>query len=208
MLQGERFFVAYAIAQTCPHVTQNKGYVHTKNETRDLSPVSKKGGKSMKHILSVLVNNHAGVLSRVSGLFSRRGFNIDSLAVGVTEKPGISRMTIVVEGDENTVDQVQNQLAKLIDVIRVERLDAENSVHRELALIKVNAACDVRSEIMQIAEVFRANIIDISKNTLTIEVSGSVKKVAAMQEMLRPFGILEDVRTGLISLERGEKTII
>lgn len=162
----------------------------------------------MKHILSVLVNNHAGVLSRVSGLFSRRGFNIDSLAVGITEKEGVSRMTIVVEGDENTVDQVQKQLAKLIDVIRVERLDAENSVHRELALIKVNAACDVRSEIMQIAEVFRANIIDISKNTLTIEVSGSVKRVSAMQEMLRPFGILEDVRTGLISLERGEKTII
>jgi acetolactate synthase-1/3 small subunit len=162
----------------------------------------------MKHILSVLVNNHAGVLSRVSGLFSRRGFNIDSLAVGITNNPEISRMTIVVEGDENTVDQVEKQLAKLIDIIRVERLDIENSVHRELALIKVNGDTSVRSEIMQIAEVFRANIIDISKKTLTIEISGSAKKVAAIQDMLRPFGILEDVRTGLISLERGEKTIV
>lgn len=162
----------------------------------------------MKHILSVLVNNHAGVLSRVSGLFSRRGFNIESLAVGITDDPKISRMTIVVEGDENTVDQVEKQLSKLIDIIRVVRLDSENSVHRELAMIKVNADTTVRSEIMQIAEVFRANIVDISKNTLTIEVSGSAKKVAAMQDMLRPFGILEDVRTGLISLERGEKTIV
>jgi acetolactate synthase-1/3 small subunit len=162
----------------------------------------------MKHILSVLVNNHAGVLSRVSGLFSRRGFNIDSLAVGITNDPNISRMTIVVDGDENTVDQVEKQLSKLIDIIRVKRLDIENSVHRELALIKVNADTSVRSEIMQIAEVFRANIIDISKTTLTIEISGSAKKVAAIQDMLRPFGILEDVRTGLISLERGEKTIV
>lgn len=167
-----------------------------------------KGGTKMKHIISVLVNNHAGVLSRVSGLFSRRGFNIDSLAVGVTNTPGISRMTIVVDGDENTVDQVEKQLAKLIDVIRVVCLDVENSVHRELALIKVSADTTVRSEIMQIAEVFRANIIDISNNTLTIEISGSAKKVGAMQEMLRPFGILEDVRTGIISLERGSKTIV
>ncbi|NLO40439.1 MAG: acetolactate synthase small subunit [Ruminiclostridium sp.] len=161
----------------------------------------------MKHVLSVLVNNHAGVLSRVSGLFSRRGFNIESLAVGITNNPGISRMTIVVEGDESTVDQVEKQLSKLIDILCVQRLDIENSVHRELALIKVNGDTSVRSEIMQIAEVFRANIIDISKKTLTIEISGSASKVAAMQEMLKPFGILEDVRTGLISLERGEKTI-
>ena len=162
----------------------------------------------MKHILSVLVNNHAGVLSRVSGLFSRRGFNIDSLAVGVTNEADISRMTIVVEGDENTVDQVQKQLAKLIDVIKIVKLDVDNSVHRELALIKVHADTAVRSEIMQIAEVFRANIIDISKTTITIEISGSGKKVEAIQTMLQPFGIMEDVRTGLISLERGEKTIV
>ena len=117
-------------------------------------------------------------------------------------------MTIVVEGDENTVEQVEKQLGKLIDVIKVKRLDFEDSVHRELALFKVNADTSVRSEIMQIAEVFRANIVDISEKTLTIETSGSAKKVAAMQQMLKPFGILEDVRTGLISLERGEKTII
>jgi len=162
----------------------------------------------LKHIISVLVNNQAGVLSRVSGLFSRRGFNIDSLAVGTTNIPEISRMTIVVNGDDNIIDQVQKQLAKLVDVIKVVRLDAENSVSRELALIKVRADTSVRSEIMQIAEVFRANIIDISKDTLTIEVSGSSKKAEAMYEMLRPFGILEDARTGLLSLERGAKTIL
>ncbi|HZK26357.1 MAG TPA: acetolactate synthase small subunit [Thermoclostridium sp.] len=162
----------------------------------------------MKNILSVLVNNHAGVLSRVSGLFSRRGFNIDSLAVGVTDDPTISRMTIVVEGDENTVEQVQKQLSKLIDVLKIKRLNVDDSVHRELALFKVNADTSVRSEIMQIAEVFRANIIDISETTLTIETSGSIKKVAAIQQMLRPFGIIEDVRTGLISLERGKDCII
>ena len=162
----------------------------------------------MKHVLSVLVNNHAGVLSRVSGLFSRRGFNIESLAVGVTTNPAISRMTIVVDGDENTVEQVEKQLAKLIDVIKVKRLDMEESVHRELALFKVNADTSVCSEIMQISEVFLSNIVDFSEKTLTIETSGSSKKVAAMQQMLKPFGILEDVRTGLISLERGEKTIV
>ena len=161
----------------------------------------------MQKVFQLIVDNTSGVLSRISGLFSRRGYNIESLAVGITNNPGISRMTIVVEGDESTVDQVEKQLSKLIDILCVQRLDIENSVHRELALIKVNGDTSVRSEIMQIAEVFRANIIDISKKTLTIEISGSASKVAAMQEMLKPFGILEDVRTGLISLERGEKTI-
>jgi len=160
-----------------------------------------------KHILSVLVENHAGVLSRVAGLFSRRGFNIDSLAVGITENPEISRMTIVVDGDEYTVEQVSKQLNKLVNVIRVKKLEAADSVKRELALIKVNAAAAARSEIIQIVEIFRAKIIDVSKNTLTIEVSGDEDKVGALENMIRQFGIKEIVRTGLIALERGNKHI-
>ncbi|NSW91130.1 MAG: acetolactate synthase small subunit [Firmicutes bacterium] len=160
-----------------------------------------------KHILSVLVENHAGVLSRVAGLFSRRGFNIDSLAVGITENPEVSRMTIVVDGDEYTVEQVSKQLNKLINVIRVKKLEAQDSVRRELALIKVNASASTRSEIIQIVEIFRAKIVDVSKNTLTIEVSGDEEKVGALEDMLKQFGIKEIVRTGLIALERGNRHI-
>jgi acetolactate synthase-1/3 small subunit len=160
-----------------------------------------------KHTLSVLVENHAGVLSRVAGLFSRRGFNIDSLAVGITEDPEVSRITIVVNGDDHTVEQVSKQLNKLIDVIKVKKLDWSESVSRELALIKVEATAATRSEIMQIVEVFRANIVDISKNTLTIEASGSLDKVTALEDMLRQFGIKEIVRTGTIAIERGNKHI-
>lgn len=163
--------------------------------------------KMAKHTLSVLVENHAGVLSRVAGLFSRRGFNIDSLAVGVTENPEISRMTIVVNGDDNTVEQVCKQLNKLIDVIKVRQLDSSDSVERELALIKVEANAATRSEIIQIVEVFRAKIVDISKNTLTIEASGGVEKVGALENMLRQFGIKEIVRTGTIAIQRGNKYI-
>lgn len=160
-----------------------------------------------KHTLSVLVENHAGVLSRVAGLFSRRGFNIDSLAVGITEDPEVSRITIVVDGDNHTVEQVSKQLNKLIDVIKVKKLDWSESVSRELALIKVEATASTRSEIIQIVEVFRAKIVDISKNTLTIEASGSLDKVAALEDMLRQFGIKEIVRTGTIAIERGNKYI-
>lgn len=160
-----------------------------------------------KHTLSVLVENHAGVLSRVAGLFSRRGFNIDSLAVGVTERPDISRMTIVVEGDEYIVEQVSKQLNKLVDVIKIKNLDDVESVSRELALIKVSATATTRSEIVQLVEIFRAKIIDVSKSTLTIEISGGTEKVAALEDMLRQFGIKEIVRTGTISIERGSKCI-
>ena len=160
-----------------------------------------------KHILSVLVENHAGVLSRVAGLFSRRGFNIDSLAVGITENPDISRMTIVVDGDDYTVEQVSKQLNKLIDVIKIKQLDKSDSVSRELALIKVHATASTRPEIIQIVEIFRAKIVDVSKNTLTIEASGSTEKVAALEDMLRQFSIKEIVRTGTIAIERGNKYI-
>ncbi|AEY68151.1 MULTISPECIES: acetolactate synthase small subunit [Eubacteriales] len=160
-----------------------------------------------KHTLSVLVENRSGVLSRVAGLFSRRGFNIDSLAVGVTENPEVSRMTIVVDGDEYTVEQVSKQLNKLIDIIKIRALENSESVSRELALIKVNATSSTRSEIVQIVEIFRAKIVDVSKNTLTVEISGSGDKVRALEDMLRQFGIKEIVRTGTIAIERGNKYI-
>lgn len=160
-----------------------------------------------KHTLSVLVENHAGVLSRVAGLFSRRGFNIDSLAVGVTENPKISRITIVVDGDDYTVEQVSKQLNKLIDVIRICQLEKTDSVSRELALIKVAANATTRAEIIQIVEIFRAKIVDISKSTLTIEISGGVDKVDALENMVKPFGIKEIVRTGTIAIQRGNKSI-
>ncbi len=160
-----------------------------------------------KHILSILVENQAGVLSRVAGLFSRRGFNIDSLAVGTTEDPGISRMTIVVNGDQYIVEQVCKQLNKLIDVIRVKQLDSEESLTRELVLVKVNAAPETRSEIIQIVDIFRGNIVDVSKNALTIEITGDADKINAFEEMVRIFGIKEMVRTGTIAIERGNRII-
>lgn len=161
----------------------------------------------MKTTLSVLVENHPGVLTRVSGLFSRRGFNIDSLAVGVTESPDISRMTIVVEGDEKVVEQVKKQLNKLVNVIKVSRMHPQESVERELILIKIDADLEKRTEIIQIAEIFRANIIDVSRKSMIIELTGDKEKVKAFEEVLRPFGIKELVRTGLIALNRGVKTI-
>ena len=163
------------------------------------------GGALMeqKHTLSVLVENHAGVLSRVVGLFSRRGFNIDSLAVGVTADPSISRITIVVKGDDYIVDQVSKQLNKLVDVIKIKVFKSGEYVGRELVLIKVSASADHRAEIMQLVNIFRANIIDVSTDTLTVEISADQEKITAMVSLLEQFGILEIVRTGLIAIERG-----
>ncbi len=159
----------------------------------------------VKHTLSVLVENNPGVLSRVAGLFSRRGFNIESLAVGTTERPDISRMTIVVDGDNYIVEQVSKQLNKLVDVIKVTDIIEEDSVSRELVLIKVDADPSVRTEIVQIVEIFRANIVDVGKKTMIIELTGDKGKVDAMEELLAPFGIKELVRTGIIALNRGSK---
>lgn len=160
-----------------------------------------------KHILSVLVENHPGVLSRVSGLFSRRGFNIDTLAVGITENPEVSRITIVVDGDDYTVEQVCKQLNKLIDVIKIKLLDKEMAISRELALIKVVATEKSRSEIIQIVEIFRAKIVDVARATLVIEISGASEKIEALIDLVRPFGLKEIVRTGTIAIERGSKYI-
>lgn len=159
----------------------------------------------MKHTISVIVENKPGVLHRVSGLFSRRGFNIESLAVGTTENPDISRMTIVVEGDEQTLEQITKQLYKQIDVLKVFDLPAEEAVERELALIKVHANEKTRTEITQIADVFKAKIVDVSEDSLIIEISSEKDKVENAQKLLEKFGIQELVRTGKIAIQRGGK---
>lgn len=159
----------------------------------------------MKHTLSVLVENKPGVLTRVAGLFARRGYNIDSLAVGMTEDPAISRMTIVVEGDEYVIQQVTKQLDKLIDVIEILDITSEEYVERELILIKVNAPPSVRGEIMQIVDIFRARIVDIGKDSLIIEATGDLGKINAIESSMKPFGIKEVVRTGKIAMVRGPK---
>lgn len=159
----------------------------------------------MRHTLSVLVSNHPGVLSRVSGLFARRGFNIESLSVNSTDDPDTSRMTIVVEGDESALEQIRKQIHKLIEIIKVYDYTGESVVERELALIKVNAEARVRSEIMQIIDIFRGKIVDVSDKTFVIEVTGSEGKIDAIEQLLRPFGIKELVRTGKIVLVRGPR---
>lgn len=159
----------------------------------------------MRHILAVLVENNSGVLTRVAGLFARRGYNIESLTVGPTENPEISRMTIVVEGDVEVIEQVTKQLNKLIDVIKISDVTEDPFVDRELVLIKVTAEPAARAEIMQIVDIFRARIVDIGRNTLIIEVTGDEGKVTALEQSLRPFGIKELVRTGKIAMLRGQK---
>ncbi|MCL6447646.1 MAG: acetolactate synthase small subunit [Armatimonadetes bacterium] len=159
----------------------------------------------MRRTLAVLVENNPGVLARVAGLFSRRGFNIDSLAVGRTDNPAVSRMTIVVEGDDRTLEQVTKQLHKLIDVIKITDVTAEEYVDRELVLIKVSAEPGQRSEIAQIAEIFRARIVDLGRRTLTLECTGNEGKIRAFEESLRPYGIKELVRTGKIAMLRGSR---
>ncbi|MDO8915836.1 MAG: acetolactate synthase small subunit [Coriobacteriia bacterium] len=156
----------------------------------------------MQHTLSVLVENKPGVLTRVASLFARRGFNIDSLAVGVTEDPSLSRITIVVGGDDVRLEQVAKQLHKLINVIKIQDLDPREMVDRELVLFKVNAPADRRHEIIEIANVFRAKIVDVGKNTVTIEATGAGDKLAAMEDLLRAYGIKELARTGKIALSR------
>ncbi len=157
----------------------------------------------MKHTLSVLVENQAGVLSRISGLFARRGFNIESLAVGVTEDKNISRMTIVVNGDDYIVEQVEKQLNKLIDVIRVRSLAPDEIITRELMLIKVGAAGATRSEIIDIVKIMDARIVDVSKSTLTIEISDTAERLELLEDLLKPYSIKEVMRTGTIALQKG-----
>ena len=160
-----------------------------------------------KHVLSALVKNSSGVLSRVSGLFSRRGYNIDSLTVGRTENPSISRMTITLMGDDNVLEQVKKQLNKLEDVVRVIDFKANESVYRELVLIKVKANAENRAAINETVKIFRSKIIDLSTDTLTIELTGDEEKISALINLMEEYGIEELVRTGVTALQRGEKTI-
>jgi len=159
----------------------------------------------MRHTISVLVENKFGVLARISTLFAARGFNIDSLSVGETENPDVSRMTIVVQGDDRILEQVEKQLNKLVDVIKVFDFLKTQHVERDLALIKVKADKHNRSEILQIVDIFRARIIDFSSETVVIEITGDEEKIDALMSMLKPFGIKEMCRTGIIAMARGSK---
>lgn len=160
----------------------------------------------MKHTLAVLVENHPGVLARVAGLFSRRGYNIESLTVGTTENPDLSRMTIVVDADDAVLEQITKQLNKLMDVLKVSDITADEKVDRDLALIKVAATPANRSEILQIVDIFRAKIVDVADKSVVIEITGDEGKLEALLQLLRPYGIKEMVRTGLVSMTRGEKS--
>lgn len=159
----------------------------------------------MRHVLSVLVENKSGVLSRVAGLISRRGFNIESLSVGPTEDPTMSRITIIMEADEIAYEQITKQLHKLISVHKITDLTQTAVLERELVLIKVHVTPDKRSEVIEIANIFRANIVDVGKTSLTIEITGSEDKLKGIEDLLRAYGIKEIIRTGLIAMSRGSK---
>jgi acetolactate synthase-1/3 small subunit len=156
-----------------------------------------------RYVISVLVENHSGVLSRVSGLFSRRGYNIDSLTVGVTDRPEFSRMTIVVRGDEYILEQIEKQLAKLVEVVSIKHCEPGTTVVRELALIKVSASGTSRVGVIETANIFRARIVDVGVDSLVVEATGSEDKIAGLIKLLEPYGIKELVRTGLTAMERG-----
>ncbi len=158
----------------------------------------------MKHILSVLVENQSGVLSKVSGLFTRRGYNIDSLSVGETEDPEVSRMTITARGDDQTIEQIVKQLNKLVDVITVTELKKDESVCRELLLLRVQADGIKRSQIIEVVSIFRGKIIDVFDESLMIELTGDESKIESFTELMRSYGILEYNRTGLTALKRGK----
>lgn len=159
----------------------------------------------MKHTLAVLVENQPGVLSHVAGLFSRRGYNIESLVVGETEDKTVSRITLVVDGDERVIEQVSKQLNKQVEVIKVNDITNEEIVERQLLLVKVHADPETRQEIMQIVEIFRCRIVDIGRRSLIIEATGDEEKVLAIIKSLQPFGIQELVRTGKVAMVRGPK---
>jgi acetolactate synthase-1/3 small subunit len=160
-----------------------------------------------RHTLSVLVEDKPGVLARVASLFSRRGFNIESLAVGPTEVPEISRITIVVNVDENPLEQVTKQLNKLINVIKIVELDHDNSVQREIMLVKVKSDLDTRSHILETAQLFRAKVVDVAPDAVTIEATGKADKLAALLKVLEPFGIRELVKSGMVAVGRGSRSI-
>src|SRR5947208_8451205 len=156
-----------------------------------------------KHIISLLVENKPGVLTRIAGLFARRGFNIDTLAVGPTDDPTLSRITLTLDGAMHPIDQVTKQLHKLVNVIKIRDLEPTETVARELALFKISADGASRGEVMQIVEIFRGKIIDVTRRSVIIEITGTWEKVEAFERMVRPFGLVEMARTGEIAISRG-----
>jgi acetolactate synthase I/III small subunit len=161
------------------------------------------GMTGRKHVLSILAENKPGVLARIAGLFARRGFNIDSLAVGPTQDTSLSRFTLTVDGAAHPIDQVTKQLHKLVNVLKIRDLEPEEMVVRELALFKLSADADTRPQILQYTEIFRGKVVDVDKRSVTVEVTGSDDKIEAFERMVRPFGLIEMVRTGEIAVSRG-----
>jgi acetolactate synthase I/III small subunit len=175
-------------------------------EILNLEDLEASGGMrtGRKHVLSILVENKPGVLARIAGLFARRGFNIDSLAVGATDDTSMSRITLTLDGAAHSIDQVTKQLHKLVNVIKIRDLQPSETVARELALFKISCQDgDARAQVMQFAEIFRGDVVDVSKRSVTVEVTGSQNKIEAFEEMVRPFGLIELVRTGEIAVARG-----
>jgi acetolactate synthase I/III small subunit len=156
-----------------------------------------------KHTLSILTENKAGVLSRIAGLFARRGFNIDTLTVGPTDDPEISRFTITIDGAEHSIDQVTKQLHKLVNVIKIRDLEPDETVARELAVFKLAVDGSARAEVMQVCEIFRGKVVDVSRRSIILEVTGTTEKIEAFERMVRPFGLVEMMRTGEIAIARG-----
>src|SRR3954453_782722 len=173
-------------------------------EVLNLAALEAAGGihTGRKHVLALLVENKPGVLARIAGLFSRRGFNIDTLAVGPTEDPDVSRITLTVDGAVHPIDQVTKQLHKLVNVIKIRDMEPDSTVSREMALFRVSAPVESRAEIMQFAEIFRANIVDVSRKTMTIEVTGTQDKIDPFERMIRPHGLVEMARTGEVAISR------
>src|SRR6266566_8834763 len=174
-------------------------------EVLNLADLEAAGGihTGRKHILSLLVENKPGVLARIAGLFSRRGFNIDTLTVGPTDDPEISRITLTLDGAVHPIDQVTKQLHKLVNVLKIRDLEPEETLARELAVFKVAADGASRTEVMQICEIFRAKIVDVTKRSVIVEVTGTCEKVDAFERLVRPFGLIEMARTGEIAIARG-----
>ncbi len=177
----------------------------TKDELITLEDLEARSGyrTGRKHTLSILTENKPGVLTRIAGLFARRGFNIDTLTVGPTDDPAISRFTITVDGAVHPIDQVTKQLHKLINVLKIRDLEPAETVSRELALFKVSADGSARAEVVQLCEIFRGRVVDVTKRSIIVEVTGATEKVEAFERMLRPFGLIEMMRTGEIAIARG-----
>jgi acetolactate synthase-1/3 small subunit len=174
-------------------------------EVFNLSDLQETGQRLMgrKHVLSILVENEPGVLARISGLFARRGYNINTLAVGPTDDDAISRITLTIDGAEHPIDQVTKQLHKLVHVLKIRDLEPAETVARELALFKIDADAHTRQEISQLSEIFHGRVVDVARKSITVEVTGSEEKIEAFESLVRPFGLIEMVRTGEIAVQRG-----